>query len=184
MRSGVIRRRGRGAGGHISTERGDAWRSWRWVRFVVSARPSSAAVRVRRGEGLDTSWASGRKGGVCALRSCGRGPWQTVMGGRAGTLPSPSTAAPRGGGGEGPGPAATGKMAAAQAQRCFKMVAGARLGREGEVGVGGACAVTSRTGRSPGYGKSGTVTKARRVFPLPGKNADLREDPDGQDHHP
>lgn len=79
---------------------------------------------------------------------------------------------------------ATGKMAAAQAQRCFKMVAGARLGREGEVGVGGACAVTSRTGRSPGYGKSGTVTKARRVFPLPGKNADLREDPDGQDHHP
>lgn len=59
---------------------------------------------------------------------------------RAGTLPSPSTAAPRGGGGE--GRAATGKMAAAQAQRCLKM--GARLGREGE--AGGASAVTSRTG--------------------------------------
>lgn len=55
-------------------------------------------------------------------------------GGRAGTLPSPSTAAPRGGGGE--GRTATGKMAAAQAQRCSKMVAGARFGREGEAGGG------------------------------------------------
>lgn len=50
VRSGVIRARGRGAEGHISTERGDVWRSWRWVKFVVSAWPSSAAVRVRRGE--------------------------------------------------------------------------------------------------------------------------------------
>lgn len=36
---------------------------------------------ISAGEGLDTGRASGRKGGVCALRSCGWGRWLTVMAG-------------------------------------------------------------------------------------------------------
>ncbi|XP_041890914.1 polyubiquitin-C isoform X2 [Corvus kubaryi] len=47
VRSGVIRARGRGAEGHISTERGDVWRSWRWVTLVVWAWPSSAAGKMQ-----------------------------------------------------------------------------------------------------------------------------------------
>uniref|UniRef100_U3JU61 Ubiquitin-like domain-containing protein n=7 Tax=Neoaves TaxID=3078114 RepID=U3JU61_FICAL len=47
VRSGVIRRRGRGPRGHISTERRHAWRSWSWVKFVDPVLPSSAAEKMQ-----------------------------------------------------------------------------------------------------------------------------------------
>lgn len=139
VRSGVIRTRGRGAGGPYKHRAEGcvaqlALGEVCGVGSVEQCRGENSAGRGPRHElGIR---AEGR--GVCTEELRPGAMADSDGGGRAGTLPSLSTAAPRGGGGEGPGRASTGKMAAAQAQRCFKMVACARRGREGEAREGSA----------------------------------------------